>query len=57
MKVYAVIYFDAVSYCSAYYGFYSTQEKAEQAMACGQADEDYELFAEDWEIEEIMLDK
>ena len=57
MKIYAVVYFDAVSYCSAYYGFYSTQEKAEQGMALGQADEDYSSFAEDWEIKEIMLDK
>ena len=57
MKIYAVTYFDAVSYCSDYYGFYSTLQKAEQGMAKGQADEDCSSFAEDWEIQEIELDK
>ena len=56
MKIYAVTYFDSVSYCSDYYGFYSTKEKAEQAMAVAQAEEDLS-FAESWDIEEIMLDK
>ena len=57
MKIYAVVYFDSVSYCSAYYGFYSTQPKAEQAMQVGQADEDLAICAEDWYVEEIILDK
>jgi hypothetical protein len=46
-----------VSYCSDYYGFYSTLQKAEQGMAKGQVDEDYSSFAEDWEIQEIELDE
>ena len=56
MKIYAVIYFDSVSYCSEYYGFYSTEEKAEQYKQIGQADEDLS-YAEDWQIKEIILDK
>lgn len=57
MKIYAVVYFDEVSYCSEYYGFYSTKEKAEQAMQVArQADEDLS-YVEDWSIKEIILDK
>ena len=56
MKIYAVTYFDSVSYCSEYYGFYSTKEKAEQGMQVGQADEDMS-YAEYWDVEEIILDK
>jgi hypothetical protein len=56
MKIYAVVYFDSVSYCSEYYGFYSTKEKAEQGMQVGQADEEVS-YAEDWCIKEIVLDK
>ena len=56
MKIYAAVYFDSVSYCSEYYGFYSTKEKAEQGMQVGQADEDMS-YAEDWDVKEIILDK
>lgn len=56
MKIYAVVYFDEVSYNSEYYGFYSTKEKAEQGMRVGQADEDLS-YVEDWSIKEITLDK
>ena len=56
MKIYAVSYSDMVTYHSEYYGFYSTYEKAEQAIQIGQADEDYD-FTEDWEVKEIELDK
>ena len=56
MKIYAVVYFDSVSYCSEYYGFYSTKEKAEKGMQVGQEDEDLS-YAEDWDVEEIILDK
>lgn len=56
MKIYAVTYFDSVSYCSEYYGFYSTKEKAEQGMQVGRADEELS-YAESWGIEEIILDK
>ena len=56
MKIYAVVYFDDISYASEYYGFYSTKEKAEQAMQVGQADEDMS-YAEGWKVKEIVLDK
>lgn len=57
MKIYAVTYFDTVSYCLAYYGFYSTLQKAKRGKVRGKADEYCSSFAEDWQIKEIMLDK
>ena len=55
MKIYAVVYFDEVSYCSAYYGFYSTKPKAEKGMAQGKAYEDL-TYACDWKIKEIEVE-
>ena len=50
MKIYVVKYFDEVGYCIEVAGYYSSQVKAEEAIASSEVEQDY------W-IDEVELDQ
>lgn len=50
MKIYVVKFFDDVSYCTDVAGYYSSREKAEEAIASAEVEQDY------W-ITEVELDQ
>lgn len=46
MTIYSVSYFDELAYCETVVGYYSTKEKAEQAIADYQAKVETEGYEE-----------
>ncbi len=50
MKIYVVKFFDEVGYCNEVAGYYSSQIKAEEAIASSEVEQDY------W-IDEVELDQ
>ena len=50
MKIYVVKFFDEVGYCNEVVGYYSSQAKAEEAIATTEVEQDF------W-IDEVKLDQ